>query len=166
VRLRSPIITVAIVVLSSECALSHSRRPPDNPKLHHVKSVFFPPGDEKSKSLEGFLAEALARRGFVIVGSESDSNATVTVGALDWIGLDTGDRPLPSNYGFIAEVRSPALGVNWQTTIHSVIRETQPDAQRRNMDTIGERFFKAWKESAVRAGDLTAAQARSLKRIG
>jgi hypothetical protein len=152
----SRLALVVLAALTSACALSRSHRPPENPNLHHVKRVFVPQQidpDEKALAqlpiaerqrieqassvptrLANFLAEALANRGFVIVRTESESDATITLESLEPIVVD---GPLPNQqFGFAATVRSPSLGVNWRTAISSLVKETHPVAERRNMETI------------------------------
>ena len=141
----SRLALVALAVLTSACAHLFSHKPPENPNLHHVKRVFVPQQidpDEKALAqlpiaerepidrassvptrLANFLADALANRGFVIVRTESESDATITLESLEPIVVD---GPLPNQqFGFAATVRSPSLGVNWRTAISSLVKETR-----------------------------------------
>jgi hypothetical protein len=165
------LVMVGIAVLASACALSLSHRKTDNPKLHQVRKVFVNPPSvgwerelEVAERLGKFVTDAFAQRGFTLVSTASESDAAITVEEVQTIRVDM-PRPDPPEYEFACKVLSSSLNIQWRTSIKKTTWNKRPDVERQSMERAAEKFFNAWKESAVRAGTLTAAQAKALKRI-
>jgi hypothetical protein len=110
------------------------------------------------------LGDALARYGFVVVRNPTDADATVTVSAEEWITLDAPDNE-PNRDRYTMTIASTSLALDWHDSISAFTRDRRPAVERMYMEILASRVFKTWKQSAVRAGSLTPAQARALKRI-
>jgi len=178
------VASLAAAFLTSGCA-SLRAKTPSPATLHHLTKIYADRSQEddgdtlqlpqawadlvKRQSATwnrryDFLEDALARYGFVVVRNPTDADATLKVSAEEWITLDAPENePNRNRYTMTIDSASPAL--NWHTSLSAFTQDTRPAVERMYMEILARRLFKAWKQSAVQAGDLTPAQAKAITRI-
>jgi hypothetical protein len=146
------------------------RLPARQVNLHQVTAVALVPKNaplnerevKKWSETRRLISESLARRGFAVTGDSEHSDALLEVDQHEWIGVDY-VGPLPVE--FIWHLVAPGLGVDWQKKVRIESKDPYDKGVREVLEREVEYLFGAWKDSAVRAGILTKAQAKALKQI-
>jgi len=179
------VVALTLTAMTPACAsLSHKSQ--NTEKIHQVRKLcvvgdFEDPEDasllldpglaaivrrqlETSRRRHTFLSEALEGYGFVLVGDPTAADATVDLTMEEWIYLDA-PPPNPSRNRYIVDLKSTPLAISWRARIYAETYDTRQGVERMYMESLAKKVFAAWKESAVRSGSLTKAQARKLKRI-
>jgi hypothetical protein len=152
------------------CALSVGRRNPPA-ELYRVRFVMpsvtmmglrTPHNVELRMRRVGVLAEALVRRGFIVVDSPRDADATFSANLDSVIVVDAPQQP---RYYFSFELTSNAMRLTWETTFETLDYGARSQAEEQGIAKGVERMFAEWRRSAVRAGVVTETVGRRLHRI-
>src|SRR5215510_2655800 len=149
------VLAVLIWPMLSRSATSSN----DDSNLHRVRTIFLEEkrNDEMNqetladlKRLNSVLKDALVNIGFMVVENVADADAVLAGDKTQWIILD-GPQPDPPKYHFHYVLVSTRINVKWQTDF-DVASRAQLEVEGKGMQKVAQNLFRAWKQSAKKAG--------------